>query len=145
MISLPTIKIIIRMEMDNQQVSALKPVPTKDGYYVSPCGDIYSTRRGNQLRKLKPYTHFGRSQKQPYLRISFAGSHHLVHRIVLSAKIGRWLDTGEYVNHINGVAIDNRFENLEVVTHKQNMEHASINNLLCSGDDWYISRGMVPR
>lgn len=131
--------------MEDQQVSTLVPVPTKEGYFCDEDGNIYSNRRGNTIRKLKPYEQYGRSKKQPYLRVSLDGYLPMAHRVVLAAKIGRWLEPDEYTNHINGIAVDNRFENLEVVTHKENMEHASRNKLLAHGDAWYIARGMEPR
>lgn len=131
--------------MDNQQVSTLTPIPTKEGYFCDSSGAIYSTVRGNKLKKLKAYEHFGKSKKQPYMRVKIRDTLYLVHRLVLSAKIGRWLTPEEFVNHINGIAIDNSFDNLEVVSHKENMEHASVNKLLCHGSPWYEARGMEPR
>lgn len=131
--------------MDNQQVSALTPIPTKEGYFCDSSGGVYSTIRGNKLKKLKAYEHFGNSKKQPYMRIKIRDTLYLVHRLVLSAKIGRWLEKDEFVNHINGIATDNNFDNLEVVTHRENMEHASVNKLLCYGSPWYEARGMEPR
>ena len=46
------------------------------------------------------------------------------HRLVAEGKIGRYLNPGEIVHHINGIKHDNRPENLEVVNgHK---EHARV-------------------
>lgn len=129
--------------MDNQQVSALHEIPGKSGYFCDEFGNIYSTNRGNSLRKLSSYEHYGKSKKQPYMRVKLKDKLFLVHRLVLAAKLGRELEKEEFVNHINGIAIDNRFENLEAVTHKQNMEHASRNKLLSHGKSWYDARGLV--
>lgn len=46
-----------------------------------------------------------------------------VHRLVLEAFRGR-MPEGTEVNHRNGDKADNRLENLEAVTHAQNMAHA---------------------
>jgi hypothetical protein len=45
-----------------------------------------------------------------------------VHRLVMIAFIG--LVKGKEVNHINGIKSDNRVENLEYLTHLENMQHA---------------------
>jgi hypothetical protein len=54
---------------------------------------------------------------------------HAVHRLVVLAFIGDIAD-GYVVNHKSGIKSDNRVTNLEVVTIKQNAEHASQNGLL---------------
>ena len=46
-----------------------------------------------------------------------------VHRIVAEAFIGP-SQTGLEINHIDGVKINNRVDNLEYVTHQENMDHA---------------------
>jgi hypothetical protein len=46
-----------------------------------------------------------------------------VHRLVVEAFIGE-IPAGLEVNHISGQKVDNRIENLEVVTHATNTQHA---------------------
>lgn len=132
--------------MGNQQVRLntqnLIKVPNTDNYFVDSEGNIYSTARQQHPKKLSPYKHFGKS-KNPYMRVKMGGKLYLCHRVVASAKIGRPLLEGEFVNHINGNTIDNSMDNLEVVSHKENVMHAVANNLYCSGEAWYKARGIV--
>lgn len=51
-----------------------------------------------------------------------------VHRLVLQTFIGP--SEGREVNHINGVKDDNRLENLQWVTHRDNIKHAVESGLM---------------
>lgn len=50
------------------------------------------------------------------------GKSYLVHKLVMTTFVGS--KEGFQVNHINGVKIDNRLENLEYVTRQENIDHA---------------------
>lgn len=126
--------------MDNQQIKTLHAVPTLDGYFCDEDGNIYSTKQTG-LKKLKPHLAKARGNK-PYLRIKLSDKLYLVHRIIASAKYGKFMGSGEFVNHINANTIDNSFNNIEIVTHKENVLHAVENNLYCSGKAWYEARGL---
>lgn len=49
----------------------------------------------------------------------------LVHRLVMEAHLGRWLETNEVVHHINEVKTDNRLHNLFLCSPE---EHVAIHN-----------------
>lgn len=55
-----------------------------------------------------------------YLSVSLNGATRFVHRIVAQQFIGNNIE-GRDVNHINGNRLDNRVENLEVITHSENL------------------------
>lgn len=95
-------------------------------YYIYEDGRIYATHinkfispydngLGYQAVKLKDLNTKRRYQK--YL-----------HRLVAEHYLGEC--TNSDVNHIDGNKLNNHVSNLEIVTHKQNMQHAFDNKLL---------------
>lgn len=50
-----------------------------------------------------------------------------MHRVILERIIGRPLENGEYVDHINGNGLDNRRENLRIATNSQNQANRGLN------------------
>jgi hypothetical protein len=125
--------------MDNPLVKNLiLPIEGHIVYSVDELGNIYS-HKSSGVRKLSQQMHKARGAK-PYLRARVGKKVYLVHRLMMAGKIGRFLTTDEHVNHKNGNTQDNRLENLEIVSHKENVKHAVINKLYCSGDEWHKAR-----
>lgn len=88
-------------------------------YFVSSTGEVFS-QTPSGLRKLKPWiaktgypmlaTHIGSERKK-----------RTVHRMMMEAFHGA---SELSVNHKNGIRSDNRIENLEYCTQKENCRHA---------------------
>lgn len=101
-----------------------RDMPGYEGsYQVSDMGRVRNIRYGaqRQIRLLNPYLNGKRYFR---IRISRKGQmqNFLVHRLVMAAFVGKCPE-GYEVNHKNGVATDNRLENLEYVTRAENMRH----------------------
>lgn len=100
-------------------------VPGYEGLYsVTRDGRLYS-HRSDKFLSNKPH-----SSGYVYWRLS--SKHYKAHRVVAMTFLGG-ID-GKVINHINVNRADNRVENLEIVTHKQNSEHANSLGLYPRGE-----------
>lgn len=94
-----------------------REIPGLNGYYsISSLGRVYSNRYS---RFINTYiNHYG------YGEVSIRNKHYMVHRLIASAFLGFDLDSVLEINHIDGNKKNNSLENLEIVSHRQNMQHA---------------------
>lgn len=96
-----------------------KDIPGYEGLYqISDKGNIFIVNRNKLLkgcydRDSYKLTALSKNNKKKTFK---------VHRLVMLAFVG---PSPLQVNHINGIKTDNRLENLEYCTHKENMQHAS--------------------
>ena len=95
----------------------LYPIKGFEGKYsITRTGKVFSHRRKHGF--LKTY-----AQKDRYEIVNIGGKSYSVHRLVLSTFKEIPFDNAQ-VNHINGNKRDNRVENLEWVSAKENTLHA---------------------
>lgn len=103
--------------------SVFRNIPGTNGRYSATIdGRVYvHPRNGRKGRFLKPW------EKDPYLKVRLAlGADYpmaYIHRLVAMTFIPNTEGKPE-VNHLNFKKHDNRIENLEWVTRKENVEHA---------------------
>lgn len=110
-----------------------KDIAEVEGYQVSNYGNVRSFwgkgspkgQRGGHKLKLSPHPvkiYDDNPRGYLYVRLG-SGVCRCVHTLVANAFIPN-PDNKPQVNHKNGVKTDNRVENLEWVTHQENIQHA---------------------
>lgn len=104
-------------------------------YQVSNFGNVKSL--GNEFSRKERFLKLS-PQSKGYLTVVLQKNATrkmvLVHRIVAEHFIGN-TESKPQVNHINGDKTDNSIENLEWVSHKENLDHAIKNNLTLKGEE----------
>ena len=107
-------------------------------YFVNKQGEVFSTKY-NKVNKLKPgRTRGGYLQVWVYSNCIKKGI--LVHRLVAETFIPN-LENKPEINHKNSIRNDNRLENLEWSTPKENINHAILNGLHNNrGENHYRAR-----
>lgn len=94
--------------------SEMLGVELRHNYYIDEHGNIFSEYSNKFL------TH--ERTKNGYLRVEIQGKHYLVHRLVAMAFLG--IKSNEYeVNHKDQNPENNDIDNLEWVTHKENINY----------------------
>jgi hypothetical protein len=98
-----------------------RPAVGFEGYEVSSHGHVRNARTGHVLKSCRN----NRGYFQAFLSIRRRVIRPLVSRLVAEAFIGP-CPPGLHVDHVNGNPADNRAENLEYVTAKENSRRALV-------------------
>lgn len=97
-------------------------VDFEDSYQISNNGNV----RNKKTKRILKFQTTGKSKK--YKRVSLynpktnKNMRYSIHRLVALSFIPNPLNKSQ-INHINGIQSDNRIDNLEWVTGKENMKH----------------------
>ena len=112
--------------METIDLTDSRPIAGFPDCVVTRDGAIYSRRLTGNWRKRKPAT-----GRDGYMRVKLCNDTEqrtcYVHRLVAVAWVGNPDDKPE-VNHVNHIKADNRADNLEWVTHAENLAKAHVHH-----------------
>ena len=97
-----------------------------DNYEIYEDGRIYSYK---SKKFLKPVTKPNGYQKVCLIDNNGNAKQYYIHRVVWEAVTGEQIPEGMEINHISESKDENFFANLELVTHKYNMNYGSRNEI----------------
>lgn len=111
-----------------------KKIPNHPNYEVNEMGKVRTTNYEHKgiTKELKQS-----KNKKGYLRVNIDGKLKRSHRLIAMTFLSNYSEKLQ-VNHKNGIKIDNRIENLEMVTAKENSWHR--NNILKIGNKPVIQK-----
>ena len=95
-------------------------------YEIYEDGRIWSYKSN---KFLKPVTKPNGYQKVCLIDNNGNAKHHYIHRVVWESVTGEPIPEGMEINHISEPKDENFFANLELVTHKYNMNYGSRNEI----------------
>ena len=104
--------------IDISDLDVKYPVKDFDGYFITKSGKVYG-KTGKQL------SYF---MDNGYVKVSMNNTSKYLHRLLAYNFIGNTTDLT--VNHIDGNVQNNCLENLEIVTQKENNQHAQRTGLV---------------
>lgn len=97
----------------------MKPIPNYPNYSVTKDGKVWSHKNNIWLKSF----FVGKGYKKLVLCNKFGKKQFLVHRLVAITYLNNTENRAQ-INHINGIKTDNRLENLEWSTARDNNLHA---------------------
>jgi len=122
-----------------EQGEQLKQITQYPNYAVSNKGNVYNIDTGLKVKQYTEYDNGRRKKKTVRLKDGNGHSQTVsVHRLVASAFIGDITD--KVVHHWNGIGVDNRVVNLEIMTKE---EHDNWHNVRWYADRYAIEHGAV--
>ena len=86
-------------------------IPGRVGYFISRDGRVFSQRRNRELVQ--------HDNGKGYLQVSINGRLQYVHRLMWETFRGL-IPANKDINHINHNRSDNRLDNLELISHREN-------------------------
>lgn len=110
-------------------MTKMLPIVGFENYLITSDGKVFSKKTNKYLKLKYP------KNKNKYIQVVLHknGNHFYkdIHRLVALHFLSK-KELDDEVNHIDGNKLNNNVSNLEFISHKQNMKHASLNKLFKS-------------
>jgi len=103
----------------------IKTIKDFPNYGIDKSGNVWNIKKN---KKLKPRAN-GKGYLHVYLCETGKCNNRYVHRLVAAAFNGKLTDV-DVVNHIDGNKLNCKSSNLEIVSQKENIEHAERTKLI---------------